>query len=107
MMGSPDHAAQPPALQTPEPVDQQLVITIAQVCHILHQMTIIYVNFILNKLFEYDKESSRPLYNDMKSLYFPEARGRTRCRLTEPKRLGFGGGSAEPGHCPFWKNVFD
>ena len=43
MMGSPDHAAQPPALQTPEPVDQQLVITIAQVCHILHQMTIIYV----------------------------------------------------------------
>ena len=64
-------------------------------------------NFILNKLFEYDKESSRPLYNDMKSLYFPEARGRTRCRLTEQKRLGFGGGSAEPGHCPFWKNVFD
>ena len=42
MMGSPDQAAQPPALQTPEPVNQQLVITIAQVCHILHQMTIFY-----------------------------------------------------------------
>ena len=33
----PDHPAQPPALQTPEPVDQKLVVTITQVCHILQQ----------------------------------------------------------------------